>query len=402
MSAPSVARHGIQAGTDASRTKPGPAARERTYAPIIHLQWFAAEDEGRTEEASEYKIRKAREEGRVAKSQDLVQSLGLLLPFATLIVFAPYLWRVLAEMTGYFISIATEVDPTTDGGKIAQAFFSYFLALSWPFGVAAVISAVFSNVVQVGFLFTTKPLVPDFSKVVPKPGKLLKNLFSIEGLFNFAKAIVKMGLIAAVAWLNVSADFPKLVGLFEIGFMESLDAFAALATRIVVECALLMLALSIPDYMFQRRQYMESLKMTKQEVKEERKMYEGDPMVKNRLKQRMRELLTRNMVQNVPKADVVVTNPTHYAVALEWNRETMSAPSVTAKGADEIARRIREIAAESGVPIMENKPLARALYAEVEIGESVPEKYYQVIATILAHVYTMRGNASGSGKGRSA
>jgi flagellar biosynthetic protein FlhB len=156
---------------------------------------------------------------------------------------------------------------------------------------------------------------------------------------------------------------------------------------LLIIAALLLLGLSIPDYLFQRWQYMESLKMTKQEVKEERKMYEGDPLIKSRLRQRMRELLSRNMAANVPKADVVITNPTHYAVALEWNKDTMPAPMVTAKGADEVAQRIKAIAKESGVPIVENKPLARALYAEVEIGDIIPETYYQAIATVLAHVY---------------
>jgi flagellar biosynthetic protein FlhB len=137
---------------------------------------------------------------------------------------------------------------------------------------------------------------------------------------------------------------------------------------------------------------MESLKMTKQEVKEERKMYEGDPLIKSRLRQRMRELLSRNMAANVPKADVVITNPTHFAVALEWNQGAMPAPMVTAKGMDEVALRIRRIAEENNVPVVENRPLARALYAETEIGDIIPDKYFQAIAAVLAHVYKMNGD----------
>jgi flagellar biosynthetic protein FlhB len=156
--------------------------------------------------------------------------------------------------------------------------------------------------------------------------------------------------------------------------------------QLLIISALLLLALSIPDMLFQRWQYRESLKMTKQEVKEERKMYEGDPLIKSRLRQRMRELMTRNMVANVPKADVVVTNPTHFAVALEWNQDTMQAPMVTAKGADEVAFRIRKIAADNGVPLVENRPLARALFAETEIGDTVPDIYWEAIAKVLAHV----------------
>jgi flagellar biosynthetic protein FlhB len=162
--------------------------------------------------------------------------------------------------------------------------------------------------------------------------------------------------------------------------------------RLVIEVAAALIALAIPDYLFQRRQYMESLKMSKEEVKEERKMQEGDPLVKSRLRERMRELLLRNMAVNVPKADVVITNPTHYAIALEWDREKMPAPTVTAKGVDEVAQRIKRIAVENGVPLVENRPLARALYTDVEIGDSIPDKYYQAIAAVLAHIY---GQAAG-------
>jgi flagellar biosynthesis protein FlhB len=158
-----------------------------------------------------------------------------------------------------------------------------------------------------------------------------------------------------------------------------------------VEAALAMLVLGLPDYLFQRKQYRDSLKMTKHEVKEERKMHEGDPLVQNRLRERMREILSRNIMKSVPEADVVITNPTHYAVALEWDRLSMTAPMVTAKGQDHLAQRIKEIAGENEVPVIENKPLARALYAEVDLGDVIPEKYYEVMAGVLAQVYKMQG-----------
>jgi flagellar biosynthetic protein FlhB len=159
----------------------------------------------------------------------------------------------------------------------------------------------------------------------------------------------------------------------------------------MVEAAIAMIIMSLPDYLFQRYQHRESLKMTKQEVKEERKTTEGDPQIRGRLRERMRDLLGQNQLQNVPEADVVVTNPTHYAIALQWDQERMVAPMVTAKGQDNIAQRIREVAKENNVPIMENKPLARALYSEVEIGDTIPERYYEVMAIILAEVYRMSG-----------
>ncbi|MFP4152448.1 MAG: flagellar biosynthesis protein FlhB, partial [Alkalispirochaeta sp.] len=155
--------------------------------------------------------------------------------------------------------------------------------------------------------------------------------------------------------------------------------------------AVFLLVISLFDYLFQRHQHREQLKMTKQEVKEERKQFEGDPLIRNRLRQRMQEMMSRNIVQNVQSADVIVTNPTHFAVALQYDPDRMGAPTVTAKGQDETALRIRRIAGDAEVPIIENKPLARALYAEVEIGEQIPEKFYEAMVIVLREVYRMTG-----------
>ncbi|MDP3179159.1 MAG: flagellar biosynthesis protein FlhB [Spirochaetaceae bacterium] len=354
----------------------------------IHLQWFAAEDEGRTEEPTDYKIRKAREEGRVAKSQELVGAVGLLFPAVALAILAPYLASTVREMLLHFLTISTQIDIATDPGPVALAFFSYFAKLTLPLALTAVVAAIFSNVLQVGFLFTLKPITPDFSRIVPRFGQYLrKTLFSTEGLFNFAKSVVKVSIVGIVAYSMIQGELDKLITVFATPFWTAVGFVWSLVIRLIVTTAVALLALSIPDYLFQRRQYMESLKMSRQEIKEERKMQEGDPLVKSRLRERMRELLARNMAANVPKADVVITNPTHFAVALEWDRDRMAAPVVTAKGIDEVALRIRRIAEDNGVPLVENRPLARALYADVEIGDAIPEKYYQAIATVLAHVY---------------
>jgi len=360
----------------------------------VHLQWFAAEDEGRTEEPSEYKIKKAREEGRVAKSQELVGAAGLLLPALVLVVMGPWFLSVIREMLLYYFMIATEVDITTEGGLIAASFLGYFLKLALPFAIAGVVSALATNILQAGFLFSVKPITPDFSRIVPRFGQWLKkSLFSAEGLFNFAKTLVKIAVIGVVAWMTISSELGRLLSSITANFWDAVLLVCSLVARLLIEVAILLLLLSIPDYMFQRRQYLDSLKMSKEEVKEERKMMEGDPLVKGRLRERMKELLTRNMAANVPKADVVIANPTHFAVALEWDREAMMAPLVTAKGQDEIALRIRRIAEDAGVPVVENKPLARALYAEVEIGDAIPEKYYNAIAAVLAGVYAASGKA---------
>lgn len=353
----------------------------------VHLQWFAPEDEGKTEDASEYRLRKEREEGRVAKSPDLVAAIGLLLAAVALAIVGPWLFAGLRDATRWFLTISIELDPKVDGGLIGGVFLSYFARLTIPVAAVALIAGIFGNLLQTGFLFTTKPLKPDFKRVIPKFGQYFKRtLFSGEALFNVAKSLFKIAIIGVVAYLNIMAEVPRLMHLFSSTVWNSFGFVAGIVIRIIIETAILMLALAVPDYIFQRYQFKKRLKMTKQEVKEEHKMFEGDPQIKGRLKERMREIMSRNMAINVPKADVIITNPTHFAVAVEFDPATMAVPTVTAKGADEMAFRIRAIAREHDVPIIENRPLARELYAEADVGDAIPEAYYEAISKILAHV----------------
>ena len=347
----------------------------------VHLQWFAPEDEGKTEEATEYRIRKEREEGRVAKSPDLVAAIGLLLSAVALAIFGPWIFTGLRDMTRWFLTVSIELDPKTDASLLGGVFLSYFARLTIPIAMVALVAGVFGNLLQTGFLFTTKPLKPDFKKIVPKFGQYFKRtLFSGEALFNLAKSLFKISIIGVVAYLNIMAEVPRLMHLFSSTVWNSFGFVAGIVIRIIIETAILMLVLAVPDYIFQRYQFKKRLMMTKQEVKEEHKMFEGDPQIKGRLKERMREIMSRNMAVNVPKADVIITNPTHFAVAVEFDPVTMAVPTVTAKGADEMAFRIRTIAKEHGVPIIENRPLARALYAEADVGDAIPEAYYEAIS----------------------
>jgi flagellar biosynthetic protein FlhB len=390
---------GIQAityrqGVASSLSKRYPARASIANLPYIDLQWFAAEDEGRTEDPTEFKIRKAREEGRVAKSQELNGALVLLLPTLTLIALAPWMLKTFTEMLRFFLTRSTTTDITDP--VLVKAFFRYFVLLALPVTVTAMVAGIASNILQNGgFFFTLKPITPQFSKVVPNFGKFFSRaLFSAEGLFNFAKSLVKVAVVCAIAYISIRNEIPKLVTMLEAGFWQAVSFIASMAARLLLTAGFFFLAISIPDYIFQRRQFMESLKMSKQEVKEEYKQMEGDPLVKSRLRQRMRELLSQNMAVNVPKADVIITNPTHFAIAIQWDRQTMRAPMVTAKGADQLAFRIREIARENNVPMVENRPLARALYAEVEIGDMIPDEYYQALAIILAKVYALDSRKS--------
>jgi flagellar biosynthetic protein FlhB len=361
----------------------------------VHLQWFAAEDEGRTEDPTEHKIRKSREEGKVAKSQDVTSALLLLTTIVTIALLSDYLLNHMLSMVGYFVFNATEID-ITQPNNVFAIFYSYFIRITIPIGAVALVTAIMGNLIQVGPLFTVKPITPDLNKITPKIGKFIERSFlSTEALFNWFKNVGKVLILAGLAFFNIQTNLLRITNLLRVPFLQSFGEIARIALVLLIEAGIILLVLSIFDYLFQRHLHRESLKMTRQEVKEERKTYEGDPLVKNRMRQRMQEMLSRNMVQNVPDADVVVTNPTHYAVALQYRRELMEAPTVLAKGVDNIAQRMREVAQEHDVPLIENKPLARALYAEVEIGDVIPEKFYEAVVTVLKQVYRMKGSRIG-------
>jgi len=365
-----------------------------TTAFDIHLQWFAAEDEGRTEEPSEHKIRKAREEGKVAKSAELTSTLVLLVTVVTLAFTAGSFLGNCAGLVRFFLSFVARPD-SISGQAMYRACMGYFIRIALPLCVAAFLAALLGNVAQVGFLFTVKPITPDPSRIAPRIGRWLQRSFlSGEAAFNLVKAMVKVAIIVAIVYVNISGEMPRIERLVLSPLFSGISLIADLGFRIIVEASIVMLAISLIDYWFQRRQHMESLKMSKQEMKEERRLYEGDPLVKSRLRERMRDILRKNMMQQVPKATVVITNPTHYAVALQYSRGTMSAPTLTAKGVDTIAARIREIATENGVPLVENRPLAQALYREVEIGDEIPAKFYEAISVIIAQVFKMTGGSA--------
>ncbi|MEW5816067.1 MAG: flagellar biosynthesis protein FlhB [Spirochaetota bacterium] len=367
---------------------------EELAFPFIHLQWFAAEDEGRTEEPSEHKLKKAREEGKVAKSAEFTSALVMLFCVITIGILSSYMLGTMIEMIRFFFRISNETDIAAES-RLVPAFYNYFIKLTLPLAAIAFISAVLGNVFQVGFLFTVKPIVPDLKRIAPKFIKFFKRaLFSGEAAFNLAKSVLKIVVVVAITFINIQGEIDKMVHFVTSPFWMSISSVAVVAFRILFEASIAMLVLSLPDYLFQRRQHREALKMTKQEVKEERKMLEGDPLVQSRLRQRMRELLSQNMLRNVPRADVVITNPTHFAVAMEWNRLTMIAPMVIAKGQDNLAFKMKEIAKANNVPIIENKPLARALYDEIEVGDVIPEKYYEVMALVLAEVYKLTGRTA--------
>lgn len=355
----------------------------------IDLQWFAAEDEGRTEDPTDYKIRKAREEGRVAKSQDINAALVLLFPAGAFIFLSSFFWENCMEILRFFFLRCTQADIRS--GMWFGIFVQYFLQLALPFALIASIAGAIANIIQNnGFLFSTKPIQPQFNRITPDFIRFFKRaLFSAEGMFNFAKSLAKVVAIVFIAYVMIRANIPHFIELLSVSFIQAVFFIAGTAGKLLASAAFVLLIFAVPDYFFQRKQFIDSLKMTKQELKEEYKELEGDPQVKGRIRQQMQTILSQNAIRNVPKADVVITNPTHYAIAMQFDAKTMPAPMVLAKGADAMALKIKEIAREHGVPLIENKPLARALYARVEIGDIIPEEYYRALSLVFAEVYTL-------------
>jgi len=251
------------------------------------------------------------------------------------------------------------------------------------------IGGLIVTVAQVGIELTPKPLIPKMDRFNPVSG--LKKVISLRSLVELVKGLLKASLFAAVIYFALQKDTPELVAAIryplEIGVSQLFSKLLSLSFRL----AFLLLVIAIFDYGYQKWEFERSIKMSKQELKEEYKQMEGDPQIKSKIRQKQRELARSRMMSSVPKADVVITNPTHLAVALEYNREIMEAPVLVAKGSDFLARKIRELAEEHGVPVVENKPLARAIYESMEIGEEIPEHLYKAMAEVLAFIYKLKG-----------
>ena len=348
---------------------------------------MAAEDEGRTEQPSEYKLEKARKEGRVAKSQEISGALVLLLCVVTLVFLSRWFFNEIITIFKFYFTQVSTYQVTNPA--FVSAFFDVFIKLVLPLGLISAVAAIAGNIIQTrGFIFSLKPIEPKFSKIIPKIGEYLKKtIFSAKGLFNVAKSIGKVAVICFVAYLYIRKDLFVLIDIIDNGAVSmALGQIARMAAQILITVAVIFLAISIPDYFVQRHDFMEEMKMTKQEVKEEYKEMEGDPEVKSKLQQMQRQLLSQNIPKAVAESDVVVTNPTHFAVALKYDPDVADSPMVNAKGEDNTAFTIRRIATENKIPIVENRPLARDLYTNLEVGDIIPNEYYSALAVIYSHL----------------
>ena len=359
------------------------------------LQLFAAEDEGRTEEPTEYKKRKAREEGKVAKTQELPSALILLFGFFVIFMLSKVMYKNLMGMMQLYLgSVGQVVSAGENVVFLLRPILPIIAKVVGPIVGVVFIAAIIGNVAQVGFQFSIKPIQPDVSKINPNPILFFQRvLFSKQTAVNLGKAIFKIATIGAVAFLLIRKDMDTILQTIDMGLSQGVYIILSMAFKLVMIVSGILLILSIPDYIFQRRQHIESLKMTKQELKEERKLLEGDPLLRARMRERQRAYARKRMMHEVPTADVVITNPIHYAVALKYEALRMSASSCVAKGQELLAQRIKDIAEENDVPVVENRPLARELYRRVEIGDEVPDELFTAVAEVLAFVYKLREKA---------
>ncbi len=351
-----------------------------------------AEQQGqeKTEAPTEKKRRESREEGQVAFSKELPSAALLAGILLTLIATSPLILDAFREMTTQIFREMSKADELSIGSlyDLSGEIFSTLLPAFAPFAAIIVLVGILASVLQVGVQITLKAIAPKFNKISPLTG--LKRLFSTQSLADFLKSMAKLIIVGIVGYITYMDKITELNGLSVATPEDILEYNFTVVAEVSGKIVLALVAIAIFDYIYQRWHHEKQLMMTKQEVKEETKQTEGDPQLKARIRQIQREMSNARMMQEVPKADALIVNPTHFSVAILYDRDVMEAPEVTAKGTDHMALRMRTVARENSVPILERPELARDLYANVEIGETIPERFYKAIAEILAFVYRLR------------
>ena len=364
----------------------------------LRLQFFAKEGPGgeKTEKPTAKKLNDARNEGQVAKSREISNAFTLIGLFLLLKIAISFLRDQFLGWYADTYNRIPELIKLTDG-KIRSGDFSTLLLHMLmrmligmaPFLVVGFILSFLADYLQVKWKVTTKPLQPKFSKMNPING--FKRIFSMNSLVELLKAILKIALISYVVYTTIRDKLQVIYLLFHMTLWQGIATAADIAISIGMKVSFVYLIIAALDFAYQKHKFNKDQMMTKQEIKDEYKNAEGDPAIKGKQRQRMQEASRRRMMQDIPKADVVITNPTHFAVAIQYDAEVAAAPVVLAKGEDHLAAKIKEAARENHVEIVENKPLARMLYYNVDIGQQVPPELYQAVAEVLAMVYHMQG-----------
>lgn len=353
----------------------------------------------KTEKASKKKKEKARQEGQVAKSSEVNSAVSV----AVLLIFLQGAWESISRTAAKIMSknlaperiVGLSEEFTT--ASLMQVYTNALLdifRLLWPILLISVLVAILTNVMQTGLLMTTKAISPKFSRINPLEG--MKRIFSVKSFVELIKSLLKVGALTYFAYGEYYEAMQRFPNLIHTGVARAAAEFMSIAFRIGVKMSIVFVVIAAADYMYQRWQYEKDLMMTKQEVKEEYKQMEGDPQVKGMIKRKQRQMSRMRMMQNIQDADVVITNPTHYAVAVRYKDKEDKAPVVLAKGEDFLAQKIKEKAREHSVEIVENKPVAQTLYKLCEVGDEIPRDMYKAVAEILAYVYGLK-NKTGRG-----
>jgi flagellar biosynthetic protein FlhB len=344
----------------------------------------------KTEAPTPRRREEARRQGQVAKSTDLSAAVILLGGLLFVALMSDSILGRLLDITRYCLGgNAYEIASPRDMMTTTYNVMSLAVKIVLPVLFTVLVLALLSVLVQVGFMITFEPLKPSFSKINPISG--LKRMFSGKSFMQLVMGIAKAGLLAVVAYYSLKSKVPLFAYACYLDHVNVVGLAATTLFTLSLRLAITLLVLAILDYFYQRYRHEKDLKMTKEEVKDEMKNMDGDPKIKQKRRQVQMQMAMQRIKSAVPQADVVVTNPTELAIAIRYDSETMQAPKVVAKGADFMARRIREIAIEHGIPIVERKPLARALYKAVEVGQEVPVELYKAVAEILAYVYELSG-----------
>jgi len=343
----------------------------------------------KTEQATDKRREESREKGQVAKSRE-IPSVAVL--FACLIYFhfnaAGLLQKIMAIMSSSFRTAGQVVIDMDNAPSLLTGYiFKVFFLLLPLLGIISFV-ALAANVLQVGMLFSTSAIQPEFSKLNPMKG--LKNLFSLRSGVELIKNIIKLSIVGFVAYQVVGDEIKNCLTLAEHSVWGILIYVGKISFKILITTGWVLVILAILDYLYQRWEYEKNLRMSRQEIKDEFKNTEGNPVIKARIKRLQREMARKRMMAAVPTADVVITNPTHLAVALKYEQTKKSAPCVVAKGAGIIAEKIRALARENNIPLIEDKPLAQVLYKVVKVDDSIPENLYRSVAEVLAYVYSLR------------
>jgi len=359
----------------------------------INLQLFANDEGGeKTEEATPKKLDDARKEGQVARSTELVTAFALIALFGSLKIFISFISGNFVDLfTGYYNTISTYSRGAFTAGYATayiRSAMGRILIVCLPIFLVAVVFVIVINVFQVKWKPTAKPLMPKFNKLNPIQG--FKRIFSTDKLIELVKSIAKIGIIAYLAYSTLLDSAGMVNALYDVELGPAVSLIGDTVINFGLKCSIVYLLIGFGDFMYQKYKFAKDMRMTKQEIKEEFKQSEGDPKIKGQIRQKMREASQRRMMQKLPEADVVITNPTHLACAIQYDKERAEAPVLIAKGADYLAQKIKEKAKEYDVPIVENKPLARMLFHNVELEEEIPQELYQMTAEVLAYVYSLK------------